>query len=69
MSNGGDSVVTILNNSLNTENVYPLGADQIQNGATGFAAAGVAVTIATLVSATLMCVKKGFWQFDKTTGP
>lgn len=61
--------VCILNNSANTENVYPLGNDQIQNAATGYAAAGVAVTMATLVNAEFFCIKKGFWQMTKTTGP
>jgi hypothetical protein len=64
----GASII-ILNNSANTENIYPLGNDQIQNGATGFAAAAAAVTMATGVSASFMCIKKGFWQVDKTTGP
>ena len=63
------AIVNILNNSLNTENIYPLGTDQIQNGATGYAAAGVAVTMATLVSATFICIKKGFWQVSKYAGP
>lgn len=56
------AIVNILNNSANTENIYPLGNDQIQNGVNSYAAAGAAITIATLLSATYFCIKKGFWQ-------
>lgn len=56
------AAINILNNSLNTENVYPNGTDQIQNGATTYAAASAAITMATLVSETLFCIKAGFWQ-------
>ena len=62
--------VDIINNSLNTTTVYPNGAtDVIQNGATGYAAATVGVTVATLVSVTLYCIKQGFWQVVKAGGP
>ena len=54
--------VNVLNNSLNTTKVYPFGTEQIQNAGTTFAAAGVAVTQATLVSTQYVCVKAGFWQ-------
>jgi hypothetical protein len=56
------AIVNILNNSANTENIYPLGVDQIQNATNGYAAASAAITIATLLSATYFCIKKGFWQ-------
>jgi hypothetical protein len=55
-------IVNILNNSLNTSDVYPGGTDQIQNAGTTYAAASAAVTMATLVSWSLICMKKGFWQ-------
>jgi len=62
--------VEIINNSLNTTTVYPNGAtDVIQNGATGYAAATVGVTVATLVAATFYCIKAGFWQVAKAGGP
>lgn len=62
--------VAIINNSLNTTTVYPNGAtDVIQNGATGYAAALAGVTVATLVSIVFTCIKQGFWQVTKTTGP
>ena len=62
--------VAIINNSLNTTTVYPNGAvDVIQNGATGYAAASAGVTVATLVSIVFTCIKQGFWQVTKTTGP
>ncbi len=54
--------VDILNNSANTTKIYPNGLDQIQNGGTTYAAAGVDVDMATLVSWRLKCIKKGFWQ-------
>ena len=54
--------IVVLNNSLNTSDIYPNGTDQIQNGGTGYAAASAAVAIATLVSWKLRCVKQGFWQ-------
>jgi hypothetical protein len=62
--------VSVLNNNANTTKVYPQGTtDVIQNGATGFAAAQTAVTMATGVNANFFCIKKGFWQMTKTTGP
>lgn len=55
--------VDILNNSLNTTNLYPYGAtDVIQNGGTTYAAVKTAVAMATLVSWRLKCIKTGFWQ-------
>lgn len=60
------AVISILNNSANTENVYPNGTEQIQNAATTYAAAGVAVTMATLTSNVFRCIKKGYWQRTAT---
>jgi hypothetical protein len=54
--------INILNNSLNTTNIYGSGSDVIQNGGTTYAAAAAAVAMATLVSATFFCIKAGFWQ-------
>lgn len=54
--------VNVLNNSLNTTLIYAQGADVVQNGGTTFAAAAAGVAMATLVSATFFCIKKGFWQ-------
>jgi hypothetical protein len=54
--------VSILNNSLNTTNVYASGTDVLQNGGTTYAAAAAAVSMATLVSVTWTCFKTGFWQ-------
>ena len=54
--------INVLNNSLNTTKIYPYGTEQIQNAGTTFAAAGVAVTQATLVSSQYICIKTGFWQ-------
>lgn len=62
-------IINILNNSANTTNVYPNGTDQIQNGATGFGAARASIAMLTGVSAILQCIKTGFWQVSKTTGP
>lgn len=56
------AAINILNNSLNTTNVYAQGTDVIQNAGTGYAAANAAVAMATLVSATFFCIKQGFWQ-------
>jgi hypothetical protein len=61
--------ISILNNSSNTQNVYPALGEQIQNGATGYATANTAVTVLTNVNAVYFCIKKGFWQITKTTGP
>jgi hypothetical protein len=60
-------IINILNNSLNTSDVYPGGTDQIQNAGTTYAAASAAVTMATLVSWQLICMKKGFWQRQITS--
>lgn len=60
--------VTILNNSANSTKIWPSGTDQIQSAATGYAGAGTSVTIVTLTSYRLVCVKTGFWQVIKTTG-
>ena len=60
--------VFILNNSANTENVYPFGNDQVQNGNTTYAAAGAAVTQVTLTCWNFTCVKKGFWQRSQILG-
>lgn len=54
--------VNILNNSLNTTLIYAQGTDVVQNGGTTFAAAAAGVAMATLVSATFVCFKQGFWQ-------
>jgi hypothetical protein len=55
--------VDILNNSLNTTLVYPNGStDVIQNAGTTYAAAKASVSMATLVSWRLKCIKAGFWQ-------
>ncbi len=63
------AIINILNNSANTENIYPFGNDQIQtNSATLYAAAGVAITMITLIQATFVCMKKGFWQVSKYAG-
>lgn len=56
------AAINILNNSLNSSNIYATGTDVIQNGGTTFAAAAAAVSMATLVSATFFCIKAGFWQ-------
>jgi len=57
-------IINVLNNSLNTSKIYPSGTEQIQlNGSgTAYAAAGVAVTMATLVSSSYICIKTGFWN-------
>ena len=60
--------VQMINNSANTENVYPLGNDQIQNNNTTYAAAGVAVTMVTLTVWNFICIKKGFWQRTQVLG-
>lgn len=51
--------INILNNSLNTTVIYGNGTDTIQNAGTTFAAS---ITMATLVSIELFCIKAGFWQ-------
>jgi len=56
------AAINVLNNSLNTTNIYAQGTDVIQNGGTTYAAAAAAVSMATLVSATFFCIKAGFWQ-------
>lgn len=63
------AMVNILNNSANTQSVFPGGTDQIQSGATGYGAAGAAVTMLTGVSAIFYCIKVGFWQVSKNGGP
>lgn len=63
------AILDILNNSANTTIIYATGTDVIQNGATGYAAAAAGVNMATLVPATFICIKKGFWQVLKITGP
>ena len=60
--------IFIINNSANTENVYPLGNDQIQNNNTTYAAAGAAVTMVTLTVWNFICIKKGFWQRTQVLG-
>ena len=61
--------VIILNNSANSTLIYPFGTDQIQtNSATLYAAAGVAITMITLISASFVCIKKGFWQRTQLLG-
>jgi hypothetical protein len=57
-------IINLLNNSANTENIFPLGNDQIQTGNAPitYGAAGAAVTAATLTSYSFICMKKGFWQ-------
>lgn len=52
----------ILNNSGNTQNIYPNGTDQVQNNTTTYAGASTAVTLASGASATYFCIKTGFWQ-------
>jgi hypothetical protein len=54
--------VQILNNSLNTTTVYGAGTDVIQTTGTTFAATATGITMATLVSIQLTCIKTGFWQ-------
>ena len=54
--------VHILNNSLNTTTVYGNGTDVVQTSGTTFAAAATGITMATLVSIRLFCIKAGFWQ-------
>lgn len=51
--------INILNNSLNTTVIYGNSTDTIQNAGTTFAAS---ITMATLVSIQLFCIKAGFWQ-------
>lgn len=51
--------INILNNSLNTTVIYGNGTDTIQTTSTTFAAS---ITMATLVSIELFCIKPGFWQ-------
>lgn len=51
--------INILNNSLNTTVIYGNGTDTIQTTGTTFAAS---ITMATLVSIELFCIKTGFWQ-------
>lgn len=51
--------INILSNSLNTTVIYGNGTDTIQNAGTTFAAS---ITVATLVSINLHCIKAGFWQ-------
>lgn len=51
--------VDILNNSLNTSVIYGNGTDTIQTTGTTFAAS---ITMATLVSIRLFCIKQGLWQ-------
>lgn len=59
--------VSILNNSANTQNIYPAGTERIQNAANGYAAASAAVTAATNTSYVFFCVKAGFWQRSVTS--
>lgn len=56
------SIINILNNSLNTTTVYGNGTDVIQTTGTTYAAAATGITMATLVSIRLFCIKAGFWQ-------
>lgn len=58
--------INILNNSSNTQNIYPSGSDRIQNAANGYAAASAAVTSATNTSYVFFCIKAGFWQRSAT---
>lgn len=51
--------ISILNNSANTTVIYGNGTDTVQNAGTTFAAS---ITMATLVSIRLHCIKAGFWQ-------
>lgn len=51
--------IDILNNSLNTSVIYGNGTDTIQTTGTTYAAS---ITMATLVSIRLRCIKAGFWQ-------
>lgn len=51
--------INILNNSLNTTVIYGNGTDTVQTTGTTFAAS---ITMATLVSIELFCIKAGFWQ-------
>lgn len=53
------ATISILNNSLNTTVIYGNGTDTIQTTGTTFAAS---ITMATLVSIRLFCIKAGFWQ-------
>lgn len=54
--------VNILNNSANTTLIYGNGSDVIQNGGTTYTAANAGLSMATLVSIELFCIKAGFWQ-------
>ena len=56
------AVVNILNNSGNTQNIYPNGTDQVQNAGTTYAGASTAVTLGSGNSASYFCIKTGFWQ-------
>jgi hypothetical protein len=61
--------IFILNNSGQTQNVYPSNSDQVQiTNTTTYAAAGVAATQANLTSYCYVCIKKGFWQRSIFTG-
>lgn len=51
--------INMLNNSLNTTVIYGNGTDTVQTTGTTFAAS---ITMATLVSIELFCIKAGFWQ-------
>lgn len=62
-------IVNVLNNSGNTQSIYPNGNDQIQSSPTAFNAAGTAVTQASGLASTYICMKKGFWVIGKSTGP
>jgi len=59
--------VCVLNNSANTQNIYPGVGDQVQNAANAYAAANAAVTAATNTSYIFICIKKGFWQRTATS--
>lgn len=54
----GEDII-ILNNSANTTVIYGGGTDTVQNAGTTYAAS---ITMATLVSIRLHCIKAGFWQ-------
>jgi hypothetical protein len=62
--------LSIINNSAQTITIFPqANGDVIQSGATGYGAANASVTMLTAVNANFFCIKKGFWQITKTTGP
>jgi hypothetical protein len=62
------AIINILNNSGQTQNVYPSGTDQVANTTTTYFAASSPGTIVNLLSSSYVCIKKGFWQVSKTTG-